>query len=648
VPGQSCNQHHFPVGQYTFYHTIDVNASRGIVIKVRSPLWGMSEQKESMVKKKKLSPRQYASAIMQVAKLTYKAAPLAVIVQLCGALVTAILPIVTTYFAALATTALAEAYTGVPEAGNKAITYVLLTALLGILMTVWHSVEQYVSQLMRYRVEAAMSDRMYEHFLSLDFWRYDDKDTVDLYDRATDFARFFPYVFDRISGVITQFITMVAGLVALVFVSWWLGLIILLAIIPGVYLQFKLSRAQIAHRNAHVTTRRSKNLIEWLLGNKTVTAELRLYGVVKTLLQLRTKLRDKDEKERIEFERQYIFKRLGADMLEAAAEAGALVFIVLQIIARQSPIGQFIYVQQVVSRALGGANGFVSQISSLDEDLANLFDYQAFMEFPVRVGGTKKLHALPDNIRFNDVSFRYPNMKSNVLQHVTFEIKKGQHIAIVGENGAGKTTLIKLLTGLYKPTEGAVFLGEDNLDDIAVESWHRQFGVLQQSAVDYSFANARDNINFGDITKPLDDKRLAEAMDRAEARGFLEKLPQGLDSYINTWMEDEKGNKGIDLSGGQWQRLALARNFYRDSPLIILDEPTSAIDALAESRIFKHLFADKNRTVVTISHRLTTVEKADVIYMLQDGKIVERGTHSELVNKRGAYYTMFESQLHTK
>jgi ATP-binding cassette subfamily B protein len=111
-------------------------------------------------------------------------------------------------------------------------------------------------------------------------------------------------------------------------------------------------------------------------------------------------------------------------------------------------------------------------------------------------------------------------------------------------------------------------------------------------------------------------------------------------------MKDNNGNNGTDLSGGQWQRLALARNFYRDSPMVILDEPTSAIDALAESRIFKHLFADKDRTIVTISHRLTTIEKADVIYMMEEGELVEQGTHEELVAKQGAYYTMFESQLH--
>lgn len=599
-----------------------------------------------MTKKKKLSPKQYAHAIWKVAAVTYKAAPLAVIVQIIGSIVTAVLPLVTTFFAALATTSLAEAYMGVASAGDKAIIYVVMTAVLGIVMVAWQSVEQYVSQSMRYRVEAAISDHMYEHFLSLDFWRYDDKETADLYDRATDFSRFFPYVFDRISGLVTQFITMVAGLVALTFVSWWLSLIILVAIIPGIYIQFKLSRTQVAHRNANVTTRRSRYMIEWMLGNQRITAELRLYNVVKYLLNLRKKLRDKDEKERIEFERQYIFKRLGADALEAAAELGALIFTALQIIARAQPIGQFIFVQQVVSRALNGANGFVRQISTLDEDLANLFDYQEFMELPSGNRTGKKMADLPETIRFENVSFRYPNSEADVLKDVSLEIQRGQHVAIVGENGAGKSTFVKLLTGLYEPAKGRILLGDDNLQDIAIESWHRQFGVLQQSAASYTFASVRDNVYYGDVSKPLNEEQMHESLKKAEASGFVNKLPQGIETYIDTWMEDEDGNKGTELSGGQWQRLALARNFYRDSPLIILDEPTSAIDALAESRIFKRLFADKKRTVVTISHRLTTVEKADIIYMFEEGVVVEKGTHPELVKKRGAYFRMFESQLH--
>jgi ATP-binding cassette subfamily B protein len=594
---------------------------------------------------KKLSTKESLSAIIRVAHITYTAAPLAVMMQVAGSIISAVLPIVTTYFAAQTTTALAEAYAGDHTAGGRAIIFVIITAVLGIGMTIWTSLQQYVTQLMRYKVEAAMSDRMYEHFLSLDFWRYDDKDTIDMYDRASQFSRMFPYVFDRLAGIVTHLITMVAGLLALVLVSWWLGLVMIVAVIPGIFIQFKLSRAQIAHWNGHVEVRRAKSMIEWNLLQPKYIAELRLYGVVRHLLDLRMKLRDDDEKQQIEFERKFIGARMGADILEAAAEVISLLWIVTQIIGRLQPIGQFFYVQQIVSRALGGASSFVSQLSTIDEDLANLFDYQRFMAFPVRHGGTEKLKELPETIEIRDVSFHYAHTGKEVVKHVSLTIKKGQHVAIVGENGAGKSTFIKLLTGLYRPTSGKILVDGKDMKTINILSWHKLLGVLQQNYLAYSFATAGENIYFGDVSRPLDETRLQAAMERAEVKSVIAGLPNGLDSYVSTWMQDDKGNNGTDLSGGQWQRLALARNFYRDSPMIILDEPTSAIDALAESRIFKHLFADKKRTVVTISHRLTTIEKADVIYMLQNGELVEQGTHDELVKKRGAYFTMFESQL---
>jgi ATP-binding cassette subfamily B protein len=439
---------------------------------------------------------------------------------------------------------------------------------------------------------------------------------------------------------------MIAGLLALVFVSWWLGIILIAAVIPSVIIQLKLSRKQIEHWNSNVETRRAKNMIEWQMFEPKHIAELRLYGMARYLLDLRMKLRDKNEKERIEFERQYIFKRFGADTLQAGAEIVALFYTTLQIIAHAQPIGQFLYVQQVVSRALGGTNGFVGQLNTLDEDLANLFDYQEFMQLPLHQRDGMQLGGQPEVIELKNISFKYPQTKNNVLTDISLSIKKGQHIAIVGENGAGKSTLIKIITGLYRPAKGEMLLDGISLDKYAIGSWHGLLGVLQQDYLAYIFANARDNIYFGNVSVPLSAERLNDAMDRAEARTFLEKLPKGLDSFLSTWMEHNDGTNGVDLSGGQWQRLALARNFYRNSPIIILDEPTSAIDALAESRIFKKLFEDKNRTVIAISHRLTTIERSDMIYMLKDGRIVERGTHKELVAKRGAYYTMFESQLH--
>ncbi len=596
--------------------------------------------------KRSLTLREQVRAVAGVAKLSFKTAPGAVIFKLVGAIIDALLPIATTYFAAKTTTALADAYNGVLGAKEHIFTYILITAGLGLVMTVWSSFDSLVQSKMRYVVETKVSNKMFEHFLSLDFWRYDDKETADLYDRAQKFSQFFAWVFDRIASIVSQLITTVSAVVALAFVNKGLALVILLAIVPGVYVQFRISRQQIKHWNENVETRRMLNLVEWDMLQPRFISELRLYNVVNHLLRLRIKLRDKDQKQQLEIDRRGIPLRLLSDVLEALAEVGSLLWISMQIIAHKQPIGQFIYVQQIVSRAISSANALVSTLASIDEDVANLFDYERFMQLPRRPAHGRRIESVPESIRFTNVSFAYPGSETKyVLQNVNLEIKRDQHIAIVGENGAGKSTFIKLLTGLYEPTSGTIRLDGTALNDIDIVSWHRQLGVLQQDFISYGFATARENVEFGDVDAPKDEAKFQEALRDAEAAEFLRKLPKGADSYVNNWMEDDDGNKGTDLSGGQWQRLALARDFYRAAPIIILDEPTSAIDALAEARIFERLFKGRQRTVITISHRLSTIKKADVIYMLEDGKLVETGTYEELVSKKGSFYTMFKSQL---
>lgn len=212
---------------------------------------------------------------------------------------------------------------------------------------------------------------MYEHFHQIDFWRYDDKKTVDMYDKAQQFARFFPYIFDRLASVLTQLITLVAALVALIIVSPWLGLIFLAAVIPGLIIQLRLSRASKNHWKQNLDTRQSQSMIEWQILQPKFMAELRLYGIIRYLLDMRIALRDKDEKARIEFERKYVGKKIAADVLEAAAEVIALIWTALQVSAHIQSIGRFLYVQQTVSRALGSVNSFVNTISSIDEDIAN-------------------------------------------------------------------------------------------------------------------------------------------------------------------------------------------------------------------------------------------------------------------------------------
>lgn len=595
--------------------------------------------------KQKLTTKQRVRAITQVAAMAYKTAPLAVFIQLFSSLLNAILPIVTTFFAALTTTALAEAFNGQDGASDRVLTYVIITAALGVVTTAWSTVEGYITQLLQYRIESAVTNKMYDHFLKLDFWHYDEKETADTYEKAQQFAQFFPYLFSRFATIITQAITLVGGLIALFFVSWWLGVIVLVAVVPGLIIQVRLSRLQMNHWNENVETRRSISIIEWNLLQPQHIAELRLYSMARYLLNLRTKLRDSDQKERIQFEKGFILKRLGANALEAAAEVTALIWVVIQISQQALPVGQFVFVQQIVSRVLTAASTLTSTINQIDEDLTNLTEYQRFIDMPEAVEGRTGSRAFSDHIEVQDVSFSYPKSKVPVLDGVSMTIKKGAHVAIVGENGAGKSTLIKLITGLYEPTQGSISIDSTPLSDYGVLSWHKQLAVLRQDYLSFGFASAKNNVYFGDVSKPFDQKRFDNALDAAESREFLEKLPNGVDNYVYTWMEDEKGQQGVDLSGGQWQRLALARNLYRDSPVIILDEPTSAIDALAEARIFKHLFSQKDKTVITISHRLSTVRKADVIFMMEGGKIVEQGTYAELVANKAAFYHMFESQF---
>ena len=567
------------------------------------------------------------------------------VLQITGSAISAGLPIVTTYLAALTTTALAEAYAGDRAAGNRVVWLVAAAALSGVLMAAWGIFERYASELMRFRIKTAMSDVMYERFCAIEFWRYDDKDTIDMYERAKEFAQFFPYIFARLADVVTHTFTFVFTVWALIAINAWLGLAVVLAAVPSVIVQFRLSRLNANHWRENVETRRRASWIEWEMLKPQKMIDLRLYGLVRHLLDMRMVLLEKDQKTRIDFERKFLAKRLGAELFQAAVEVGALVWVVYEIVAHRQPIGQFLFVQQTAGRALGSVSSLVSTVNSMDEDLANLFDYQRFMELPIAKQGGKTVPALHRDIRFKDVSFRYPGSDTLVLDHINLTIKRGQHVALVGENGAGKTTLLKLLAGLYQPVSGEVVVDGVPLKSVDVQTWHRQLGVLSQNFTQYDFATAAENVWFGDVSKTPSQERVNAALREAEAAKFVAKLPKGVDSYVNQWMESDDGVKGVDLSGGQWQRLALARNFYRDSPIIILDEPTSAIDALAEARIFDRLFQQKQKTIITVSHRLSTIEKADMIFMLAHGKVVEHGTHAELVAQHGAYYHMFESQL---
>ncbi len=595
-------------------------------------------------REERLTIRQYLSAVWKVLKISFSISRSSISFKIFTAITDAIFPLATAYFAAQTTTQIAAAFNGVAGAQTKALWFVAATAVLGLLTALQSSLGNYIDQVVRFRVESRVSDMLYERFASLDLWRYDDKETADLYEKARDFTNFFAYVFDRVARLFQTMFGIVAAVIALGFVTPWLSLILTVAILPGMYVQYRLSRFQIKHWRATVVDRRKQSYIEYNMIQPKVVPELRLYNLAKTMLAMRVRFRNRDQGARLIFEKRFIKWRLLSDALEALVEIGSLVWVVVQIGARVYPIGQFVYVQQLVSRALNSSSEFIREFGAADEDLSKLKDYNDFMALPITQMGGKKLTKPVQTIRFENVSFTYPNMLKNVITDLSLTIDAGQHIAIVGENGAGKSTLIKLLLGFYQPTSGTIYLDDQPLDQYDIASWHRQVGVLLQDFTTYSFTTVGDNVLFGDMDSKPSTARINKALEAAESREIVADLPKGLDTPAATWFEEDGG---VQLSGGQWQRIGLARNFYRQAPIIILDEPTSAIDASAEANIFDRLFDKKNRnTVITISHRLTTIENADHIYVLKDGRVEQQGTHKELAaRKNGEYVRMFRRQL---
>jgi ATP-binding cassette subfamily B protein len=282
-------------------------------------------------------------------------------------------------------------------------------------------------------------------------------------------------------------------------------------------------------------------------------------------------------------------------------------------------------------------------LASLYENNLFLSDFKRFLELEPAVVDSPRPRAFPRPVRhgieFDQVSFKYPGTSVDVLKDVSFAIGPGEHVALVGENGSGKTTLVKLLCRLYDPTGGTVRIDGIDLREFKLDELRANLAVVFQDYARY-YLTARENIWVGNVSLPADSEQIAEAARKTGADSVIRALPQGYDTVLGRQFEN-----GVELSVGQWQKLALARAFLREAPLIVLDEPTAALDPRAEAEVFDHFHElATGRTAIFISHRLSTVRHADRILVLVNGSIAEAGAHEDLVERAGVYASLFETQ----
>jgi len=521
----------------------------------------------------------------------------------------------------------------------------LVALEFGLVMAgnVFSRIIDYYDRVLADRYTRYVSIQVMEHASALDLQTYEDPVFYDRLERARVQATDRLGMIQSIGRLFQQVVTTAALSIAILWYSPWLLLLLVICLIPAFLGESHFAFLNYALNFRQTPVKRELDYLRQVGGSKEAAKELKLFGLNTFLTNRFTTLSNQILDQNLRLSRSRLIAASLLSFLSTAGYYSAYVWVVYRTVRGQLSIGQLFFLTQTIMNASNNISQIFSTLSSIADQALFLTDLLAFFEMKPKV--VSKPNALPaprpivSGFEFRGVSFSYPGTERKVLDGLNFRLEPGERIALIGQNGQGKTTIVKLMTRLYDPSAGQILLDGVDLRDYNIEDLCKEIGVIFQDFMKYEMT-ARENIAVGRIKYLNATDRIMSAAEKSLADGVVARLPRHYEQMLGRRFEG-----GVDLSGGEWQKLALARAYLREAQVLILDEPTAALDARAEYEVFERfneLTVDK--MALFISHRFSTVRMAERIIVLENGAIAEEGSHDRLVARGGRYAEMFELQ----